>query len=489
MNNKSAGNSTLPFHDCRRARLARDPRMDGIFFSGSATTGIYCRSTCPGTPPLESNNVFFHSRAQAEAAGFRPCLRCRPELAPGPAPGRSADWRLHEKILQGLASRDTLNTRGHQLNMALRQEDAAEHTTLGATLPQYCKTHQLGFAKQLITDTALSVEDIARITRFDGSRDMLKSISQLYRRDPLALRNPLPVQAQPGVKSCALMLAYRPPLDWSSLLAYFGMRSVAGVEIVADGVYQRSFGLGEDYGWLVLQNVPSANAVRLEVHAATLTFLMPLVGRVRRMLGLDADPRALEALFARDPLLGPTWRRYPGLRVPMVWDPFEFAVRAVVGQLISVKAATKLVGNIVAAYGEDLALPSPAGIGKVFPHPAALAEADLPTCGLTRTKATAIASLARTVPQGIFSLTPDCSLDAFIKQCTALPGIGDWTAQSIAMRGLGHPDAFPAGDLGIVKALSPAGQRLKPVQIHKIAQRWRPWRAHAAMLLWMMGSG
>jgi AraC family transcriptional regulator, regulatory protein of adaptative response / DNA-3-methyladenine glycosylase II len=344
----------------------------------------------------------------------------------------------------------------------------------------------LGFAKMLLTDTALSLEDITRISRFDNSQDMLDALSSLYQRDPLALRKPLPVQIQPGVKSCALMLSYRPPFDWSALLDYFRARAITNVENVAGEVYQRNYCLNEHQGWLSLQKVSNFNAARLEVHGSDLSCLMQVVWRVRRMLDLDADPLALGAFFSEDPLLGPVWLRHPGLRVPVGWDSFEFAVRAIVGQVVSVGVATKLMGNIVEAFAENLSLTAPKGIEKVFPSPALLQGADMRPCGLSRNKATAISALARGVVSGTLDLETAGDFDTFIQRCTALRGIGEWTAQTIAMRGLGDADAFPASDLGIVKALSAAGHPFKPADIRKMAERWRPWRSYAAMLLWMM---
>jgi AraC family transcriptional regulator of adaptative response / DNA-3-methyladenine glycosylase II len=283
-----------------------------------------------------------------------------------------------------------------------------------------------------------------------------------------------------------LLLYYRPPFDWSALLNYFRARAIAGVEKVEGEVYQRSLCLNGQQGWLSLQNVPNVNAVRLEVHAAGLSCLMQAVWRVRRMLDLDADPLSLGAFFGEEPLLGPAWLHHPGIRVPVGWDAFEFAVRAIVCQLVSVKVATKLVGNIVEAFAENLSLPAPKGIEKVFPSPSYLQGGNMRPYGLTRDKATAIVDLAKAVDNGTIDLKNVNNLDTFIQQCTALRGIGEWTAQTIAMRGLGDKDAFPASDLGIVKALSANGQPSKPAHIRKMAERWRPLRSYAAMLLWMM---
>ena len=473
-------NHSLSFRVCRRARVSRDRRYDGLFYSGAATTKIYCRPICPGRPPLESNTVFFKSRAQAEGAGFRPCLRCRPELAPNDLDGNTVEGPMHHGL-------DAIHQRRFHFPAGQRRDDV--DAALGVPLQAYWKTFQLGFAKMLLTDTALPVEAVTGIAGFDTPREMLDALFGLYGRDPLAFRKPMAVENRPGVQSCALMLAYRPPLDWPALLDYFRARAVVGVEKVSQGVYQRSFSLDGHHGWFSLHHRPERHAVRLEVHASNLICLMPVVWRIRRMLGLDADPLTLAAFFGGDALLGPVWSRHAGLRVPVGWDAFEFAVRAVVGQLVSVGVAAKLVGNIVEGFGEKLTLSAPQGIEKVFPGPADLQGVDLGPCGLTRTKAAAIATLAREVVDGTLDLDRTGLLETFIKQCTAIRGIGEWTAHTIAMRGRGDADAFPASDLGIVKAMAAAGQPSKPAQIRKAAERWRPWSSYAAMLLWMMPKG
>jgi len=465
-------NHTFSFEECRRARVSRDWRYDGLFYSGAATTKIYCRAICTGRPPREANTIFFASRDRAEEAGFRPCLRCRPELAPNYVAGNTVDEPVHHGL-------DPI----HEGPTGQMSDDDIAVGTPGQVS---WKTFQLGFAKMLLTDTALPVKTVAGIAKFDSPRKLLNALSGLYGRDPLAFRKPLAVENRPGVQSCSLMLSYRPPLDWPALIDYFSARALVGVEKVSKGIYRRSFSLNGHHGWFSLHHKPERSAVRLAVHASNLICLMQVVWRIRRMLGLDADPLALEAFFGQDPLLGPVWTRHAGLRVPVGWDAFEFAVRAVVGQLVSVGVATKLVGNIVESFAEQLALPAPQGIEKVFPGPADLQGADLGSCGMTRNKAAAIVSLARAVVSGTLDLEKTGPLETFIKQCTAIHGIGEWTAHTIAMRGRGDADAFPASDLGIVKAMTAAGQPSKPAQIRKIAERWRPWRSYAAMLLWMM---
>ncbi len=267
-------NNTAAFRVHRAARVARDARYDGLFFSRTSTTKIYCRSICPGKPALESNNIFFQSRTQAEDAGFRPCLRCRPELAPSLPIRNAAGWQFRNalgRIQQGLFPNKAFETQANSINAPPGQLPNDFLATIGTPLPKHWKAFQLGFAKMLLTDTAQSLIDITSITRFDNSQAMLDSLSSLYRRDPLVFRKPLAVQNQPVEKSCALMRCYRPPFDWSALLDYFRARTIDSLEKVAGEVYQRSFCINGHQGWLSLQNVPDADAVRMEVYGSDLS--------------------------------------------------------------------------------------------------------------------------------------------------------------------------------------------------------------------------
>ena len=430
---------------------------------------------CLGNPPLESNNVFFYSRAQAENAGYRPCLRCRPELAPGQQ--IENDYGLLVPQENFTAWLDKKTPYPEQLTTGIQ-------STIGTPATQYRKTFQLGFAKTLLTDTALPISEISRISRFNNSREMLNALFSLYRRDPLLFRKPLPVQTYHELKSCALVLSYRPPFDWPALLNFFRRRAIAGIELVTDTTYQRSFLYKKSRGWLSVQNKPNINGVRLEIHATGLTNLMELVWRIKRMFDLDADPLTLQSCFENDTLLAPILNKSPGIRVPVAWDVYEYAIRAIVGQLISVQVATKLVTNIVEIFGKDLSLKAPDGIYKTFPTPEQLENANIGPCGLTKNKTTAIKNLTKAVLENNLELENNADLDLFIKQCTALWGIGEWTAQTIAMKGLGHKDAFPGTDLGIVKALTTSGDPPKPAQIRAMSESWQPLRAYAAMLLW-----
>jgi AraC family transcriptional regulator of adaptative response / DNA-3-methyladenine glycosylase II len=473
--------SKYAYDFCRKKCHDRDDQYDGTFFSGVSSTGIYCRSTCPAISPLEKNNSFYQNKSQAEKAGLRPCLRCRPELAPDKPIREHAVWHINNtigRIHNGLFSDNPDRSQIDEFT-----------SIIGVTPTKYWKTYQLGFAKTLLTDTSLSAQEITRITKFDTSKKMLNELFQLYRRDPIKVRKPLKVAVDYGEKSCSLHLFYRPPFDWSVLLDYFAARTIAGVEKVTGDTYYRSFCLNGVQGWFSLQSVQNINALRLDVHTSDLSCLMPLVWRVRQMFDLNADPVKVKELFETDSILGRVWLHHPGIRVPVCWDPFEFTIRAIVGQLISVKTATKLVTNIVEKFAEDLSISTPKGIKKVFPSASALRKIGSQPFGLTKNKIAAIEGFSQMVVDGSIDLEDINNLDIFIQQCKSVRGIGEWTAQSIAMRGMGSKNAFPASDLGIIQAmLSTDSQKRSPAQIKKIAERWYPLRSYAAMLLWTMHS-
>jgi len=473
---KSSGKYSYDF--CRKKCHDGDAHYDGIFFSGVSSTKIYCRSTCPAISPLEKNNSFYQNKASAEKAGLRPCLRCRPELAPDPPIREDALWQINNtigRIHQGIPSDD------------MTEPQIDEFTSIiGVTPAEYWKTFQLGFSKMLLTDTSLSAREIAGIAGFNTSKNMLNELFEQYRRDPAKVRKPIPVKGEYGVKSCALHLFYRPPFDWTALLDFFAERMIAGVEKVTKDAYLRSFSLNGRQGWLSLQKCRNKNALRLEVHASDLSCLMPVVWRVRRMFDLDADPLKLKELFEKDAILGPVWSRHPGIRMPVCWDVFEFAVRAIVGQLISVKTATSQVKNIVETFADDLSISAPKGINKIFPEASCLRKINTPSLGLTKNKIAAIEGFSKMVAEGTIDLEDIGHLEPFMLQCKSVRGIGEWTAQIIAMRGLGSKNAFPASDLGIVQALSSDSQKRTPARINKLAERWQPFRAYAAMLLWMI---
>jgi AraC family transcriptional regulator of adaptative response / DNA-3-methyladenine glycosylase II len=492
-----------------RARLARDPRFDGRFYIGVLSTGVYCRPICPVQPPLAKNVRFFASAAAAAEAGFRPCLRCRPESSPGTPLSRGTAATVHralrlidEGALDGGAGVDSLAAR---LGVGARQLGRLCTQHLGASPVQLAQTRRLHLALKLLRESRLPISAVAEAAGYGSVRRFNEAIDAAYRRPPrslrrgrkLATRAPAPETA-PGVR---LELAYRPPLDWRTVCAFHAFRALPGVEVQQGERYLRSFALNGQHGVLAVEPVPGRHKLALSVHCAELSALPSIVARVRRMFDLDADPLSIERDLRSDRVLAPRLRAAPGLRVPGAWDGFELAVRAVLGQAISVTAARTLATRLVQRHGLPLAATrsSPgasadadttlgAGPSLIFPDAERLSSARLDGLGITSARVATIRALAREVSAGRLALDGSLELDALLEALQALPGVGPWTAHYVALRSGGYPDAFPSGDLGLqcgaASCLDRAGERLSARELEAHAERWRPWRAYAAMHLW-----
>lgn len=474
---------------CDRARLARDPRFDGLFFIGVLSTGIYCRPICPARSPKPENTVYFPSAAAAADAGLRPCLRCRPEAAPGsPAwNGTSATVsRAMMLIRQGALNEGSLENLASKLGVGSRHLRRLFQAHIGASPKSLATTQKILFSKKLLNETALPVTQIAFASGFGSIRRFNAAFSKIYGTTPSALRrrsNPNETGGS-ALFQCTLSLSYRPPFDWQHMLGFFEMRAIPGVELVANGMYHRTIRIDETTGVISVAHQPQDNALLLTVALSDSRELMPIVERVRRMFDLDANMQAIHEVLAADPVLETLVRKHPGLRLPGSWDPFETAIRAVVGQQISVKGARTVIGRIAAKAGPLFESADHPGLTHFFPSPHELIASDLAAVGMPDTRVRTVRALAQEVARGRFSFVVNGSLSDFVEQLTRIPGIGDWTAQYIAMRALGEPDAFPASDLGIIRALQQGDKRFTPKEILQRAEEWRPWRAYAAMHLW-----
>ena len=477
----------MPFDPatCYRALRARDPRFDGRFFVAVSSTRIYCRPVCTVKPPKRENCRFYPSAAAAEMAGYRPCLRCRPELAPGNS-SVDATSRLAQAaaslIEDGTLNGAGVDALGARLGVSERHVRRALAAEFGVSPVAFAQTQRLLLAKRLLTDTILPVTEVALASGFGSLRRFNALFKERYRLNPKALRRVArrPDAGEAGADALRFELSYRPPYDWAGLAAFLGARAVQGVEAVDGSSYRRTVrvALGGKLhrGWIEVR--PSARKAALAVTlSATLAKAAPLVlGRVKSVMDLSCHPaevtRALGALAARR----------PGVRVPGAFDGFEVAVRAVLGQQISVAAARTLAGRFTAGFGEPIETPYPA-LAFTFPPPeriAQLASADIAAIGMPASRAKTILALARAVARGGLELVPHADIDQSLAALRALPGIGEWTAQYIAMRALAWPDAFPHTDLGVMKAL---GEK-RPRQVLQAAEAWRPWRAYAVMHLW-----
>jgi AraC family transcriptional regulator of adaptative response / DNA-3-methyladenine glycosylase II len=478
-------------HDaCYRAVKLRDTRFDGRFFTAVKTTRIYCRPICPARTPHSRNVLFFPTAAAAQEAGFRPCLRCRPETAPDmPA------WRgTSNTVARGLALIElgaldggNVDALAERLGMGERQMRRLFRQHLGASPIGVAQTRRILLAKQLIHETHLPMTEIAFAAGFGSIRRFNETFLALFGRPPGALRRlggPEVAVADQGEFS--LLLRYKPPYDWSAMLGFLRQRAIPGVEWVADGIYSRTIALGGVQGRISVQ--PAAgNALRASIRIAKLAMLPNIIARLRRQFDLAADPLSIAAHLATDPVLAPLLKQRPGLRVPGAWDGFELAIRAVLGQQITVSAAIALAGKLVAAYGAPLSDPD-RHLTHVFPTAAALAGADLAVLGMPRSRAATLSGVAAAALANPELFGAHCELDEAIARLRCIRGVGEWTAQYIALRQLREPDAFPAADVGLMRALTDeAGQRPSARQMLERAQAWRPWRAYAAQHLWAGG--
>ena len=470
---------------CETARLSRDARFDGLFFTAVSSTGIYCRSVCPAPAPKRENVSYFANAAAAEAAGYRPCLRCRPELAPGNTGWQRGDHvvaRALKLIETGALEDQSLEDLAARLAIGTRQLRRLFVERVGAPPISVHTTRRLLFAKQLLTETAMPVTEVALASGFNSLRRFNAAFLQANRIAPRELRRH--PRAVTGA-ALELRLGYRPPYDFDALLAFLRGRALPGVELVDEHSYSRVFGPSDAPGWLRLSAWPDGeHALRLQLHCPQPSQLLGVVTKLRRMFDLDANPQAIADTFQHDAVLGPLIARRPGLRLPGGWDGFEIAVRAILGQQISVAAARTLATRIVQRYGEALPLAAVPGLERLFPTPAALAHADLREIGLTTARTATVQGVAQALLDGRVDFRAEQSLDTFVTRWVALPGIGEWTAHYIAMRALGEPDAFPAADLILRREATTSAVPLTTKALTQRAETWRPWRAYAVMHLW-----
>ena len=466
---------------CSRARFARDPRFDGRFFIGVLTTGVYCRPICPVRPPKEENVRYFATAAAAAEAGLRPCLRCRPESSPGTPAwlGTSATVSRALRLIEESALEDGgVETLAARLGIGARHLRRLFLQHLGASPVSVAQTRRLHFAKKLLDESQLPMHQLALSSGFGSVRRFNACFQKTYGRSPSYLRRIGPKHSNLPRDEYHFSLRFRPPFCGDALLEFLAPRATPGVECVDGSRYRRTFSLQRETGWLEAALDPAAAAIDLRIHYPQPRWLFVIVERVRRMFDLSADPSEFARQVRRDPYLAGRITSRPGLRVPGCWDGFELAIRAILGQQVTVRGATTLAGRLVREFGTPGAFTD--GLTHVFPSPERLADADFSRVGLTRARAHTIRSLARAVCDGKISFSGVANVEAFIASFCELPGIGPWTAQYVAMRALGEPDAFPSSDLGLLRA---TGLR-SPRQLEAHAEAWRPWRAYAAMYLW-----
>lgn len=467
------------------AYASRDPRFDGVFFIGVTSTGIYCRPVCTAKTPKAANCRFFNSAEAAEKASFRPCLRCRPELAPGNAPVDDAPriaGLIAYRIEQGPGT--ALEKIAAQFGWSSRQIRRILHRELGVSPIELVLTRRLLLAKQLLTETALPIIEVAFASGFSSLRRFNDAFRSRYGMPPSRLRKAAAGTAgsATAAESFTLQLTYRAPFDWQGMLRFLSARMLKGVEWVEEDAYLRTVQLGGHTGWVNLRHAPEKRALLVELTHSLTPVLPALLGRLRNLFDLSARPDVIAAQLMRDALLAEAVARNPGLRVPGAFDGFELAVRAILGQQIRVKAATTLAGRFAAAFGEPVDTPHP-GLTRLCPTPQRIAAAkveELTALGILEARARSILLVAEEVASGRLRLEAGAQPDATIERLVALPGIGRWTAQYIAMRALRWPDAFPKEDIALRNNLG----GVTPARAEQLSQAWRPWRSYATLHLW-----
>jgi AraC family transcriptional regulator, regulatory protein of adaptative response / DNA-3-methyladenine glycosylase II len=475
-------------HDaCYRAVALRDARFDGRFFTGVKTTGIYCRPICPARTPRSENVTFYPTAAAAQEAGFRPCLRCRPETAPDLGAWRGTSntvSRALSLIELGALDEASVDALASRLGVGERQLRRLFQQHLGASPVAVAQTRRILLAKQLIHETQLTMAEIAFAAGFGSVRRFNETFSILFGRPPRELRHARKTDAAATPQGeISLLLRYLPPYDWPAMLDFLRRRAIQGIERVTADSYTRSVEVDGVHG-IVTVAQGRGNALRATVRFPKLSALPTIIARLRRVFDLAADPVAITAHLAKDPALAPLVKARPGLRVPGAWDGFELAIRAVLGQQITVGAAVRLAGRLVAAHGANLAEPDD-DVTHVFPRPETLASANLAALGMPKSRAATLSAVAAAVVADphLFDATSD--LDDAVRRLRVIRGVGEWTAQYIALRQLREPDAFPAADIGLMRAIAGReGRAHSSSELLDRANAWRPWRAYAAQHLW-----
>jgi AraC family transcriptional regulator of adaptative response / DNA-3-methyladenine glycosylase II len=477
---------------CYRALQSRDARFDGLLFVGVTSTGIYCRPVCPARTAKFENTRFFASAAAAQQAGFRPCLRCRPETAPEMASWRGTSNTVSRAL--ALINNGALDGDGRSVEaLADRLGVGERHLRrlflqhLGASPVAVAQTRRVLFAKQLIHETRMPMTEVAMASGFGSVRRFNETFRDLFDRPPSALRRKSARGLSSAAAGVTLRLRYRPPYDWESMLSHLRARAIPGVEVVEGESYRRTFAMDGSVGSIEVRHLPERQSLEVTIRSRNVSSLPAIVTRVRRLFDIGADIETIDAHLALDPLLAPLVARRPGLRAPAGWDGFELAVRAILGQQVSVAAARRLAGQLVSLYGRPVpkTFVHHPGLTHVFPSAKSLASADPVGVGMPSARKASLKALAEAAVADPNLFQPCRTMEEAIVRLRAIRGVGEWTAQYIALRALGEMDAFPASDIGLLRSASRMdGRRSSAASLLDRAESWRPWRAYAAQHLW-----
>ena len=483
----------MDFEACRRAFVTRDARFDGRIFGAVKTTGIYCRPICPARTPKSQNMMFYPTAAAAQEAGYRPCLRCRPEASPDLGAWRGTSNTVSRALALiecGAMDNGDVDALASRLGVGERQLRRLFRQHLGASPVSVAQTRRVLLAKQLIQETLLPMGEVALASGFGSVRRFNETFQQLFGRPPGELRRSRQVEI-PAAGGITVRLPYKPPYDWDAIINFLAMRAIPGIERVEAGRYARTLTIDGQSG-VVIVTPRKDDALSAEIHFPSLRALPAVIARIRRVFDLSADPILIGAHLSLDPALAPLVAARPGLRAPGAWDGFELAVRAILGQQVTVTAARSLAAKLVANYGEPIENPAAvaAGLTCLFPLPQRMIGKDIAALGMPGARGRALESLARTVAEDPTIFTPRADLASAIAALKALPGVGEWTAQYIALRELREPDAFPQADIGLMRAMvDGAGVRPTADQLLTRSAVWKPWRAYAAQHLWAADPG
>ena len=474
----------LDWKVCSRARLSRDPRFDGKFYIGVLGSRVYCRPICPAPTAKEKNCRYFPTAAAAAEAGFRPCLRCRPESCPGTPAWQGTSTTVSRALrligesgledggVESLAERLGVGSR-HLRRLFVRH--------IGATPIAVAQTRRLHFAKKLIDETELPMNEVAISSGFGSVRRFNAGIIKVYKRTPSQIRR---LARKTGLRSSdqyRFRLNFRPPYHWQAMLDFLAPRATPGVEVVEGAVYRRTISVNGIDGSFEVSLDDAQDALLVRIDFPDPRALFAIVERIRAMFDLNADWSSIAKTLRADPVLGTRVKAEPGVRVPGCWSGFELAVRAILGQQVTVRGATSLAGRLVAALGRKF--DGAGGLTYIFPSAEILAKAKLDGVGLTGARAETIRALARAVADGSVKFEGVIDADDFLRRLCEIPGIGAWTGQYVAMRALREPDAFPSSDLGLLRGAAVS----TPKELEQQSEPWRPWRAYAAMYLWRAG--
>ena len=473
---------------CYRALQSRDARFDGLMFIGVSSTGVYCRPVCPARTPMFQNCRFFASAAAAQDAGFRPCLRCRPETAPDLAVWRGTSNTVSRAL--ALIAEGGLDGRGRSVDKLAERLGVGERQLrrlflqhLGASPISVAQTRRVLFAKQLIHETRMPMTQLAMASGFSSVRRFNETFQGLFHRPPSALRRK---GAENAGKEVTLRLRYRAPYDWTTMLSFLAARAIAGVEVVEDGRYFRAFEIGGVAGSIAVNHLPEHQSLNVRILVPNVRMLPAVVICVRRLFDLGADIETIDTHLAGDSMLEELVARRPGLRAPGGWDGFELAIRAVLGQQISVAAARGYAGQLVEKHGTAV----PKGfrihprLTHAFPPPQRLAKNSI-GLGMPASRLKTIKAVAQEAMADSNLFRPAGDVEATVARLLEIPGVGPWTAHYIALRASRETDAFPATDVGLLRgAAALLGERTSPADLLARAESWRPWRAYAAQHLW-----